>query len=461
MNPITQLDVYKVAFMAALLLAEFLFLFRRRKKPHFWIRQIACWIICLTAAILIPVVEYSSLYVSSMFFCLIVISGVLHKFCYDESWMQILFCICAAYSTEHLASSCFSLLTNVTGINNIAAVAGFGGDDITWEIYGSGDILLTEGFNEIAHFIIYAVYVAFYFGAYSLSFGAVYGLFANRLKTGEEIRFKGNALFGLALVIVISEVILHAVFIYYSYQTYDETYVLIELLYNILCCIVVLILQFSVMDSAKLKGKLDVVEYLLREQKKQYALSKENISLLNEKCHDLKHQISKWEINSVNGEAVSEAKRTISIYDSGIQTENEALNVVLTEKKIFCAQNDVRMTCILDGSKLSFISENDIYSLFGNALDNAIEAVMQISDKEKRVISVNIKKINDFVSVVFRNYYEGKIIFEDGVPKTKKKDERYHGYGVKSVLRITEKYGGSASIQAEDGIFCLNLLFSR
>ncbi len=51
-----------------------------------------------------------------------------------------------------------------------------------------------------------------------------------------------------------------------------------------------------------------------------------------------------------------------------------------------------------DGSAVSFIDPIDLYTMLGNALDNAIESAAKISDPQKRLISVNIwkKRTNGF-----------------------------------------------------------------
>lgn len=66
------------------------------------------------------------------------------------------------------------------------------------------------------------------------------------------------------------------------------------------------------------------------------------------------------------------------------RTGNETLDIVLTDKLLYCEKNNVTITCIADGKSLSFMSEEDIYSLFGNALDNAVLAVEQLPEPYQR-----------------------------------------------------------------------------
>ena len=103
----------------------------------------------------------------------------------------------------------------------------------------------------------------------------------------------------------------------------------------------------------------------------------------------------------------------------------------------------------------------DVYSLFGNALDNAIEAVMKLQDKSKRVIGLKVYSVGGLVTVNIKNFYQGKIdLNAEGLPATTKSDKAYHGYGMKSIHMIVEKYDGNLSVQTKDEVFNLNILFS-
>lgn len=55
------------------------------------------------------------------------------------------------------------------------------------------------------------------------------------------------------------------------------------------------------------------------------------------------------------------------------------------------------------------------------------------------------------------NFYEGDLRFVDGLPVTTKGDPNYHGFGLKSIRSTAEKYGGTVSVQAEDGLFLLRV----
>ena len=63
------------------------------------------------------------------------------------------------------------------------------------------------------------------------------------------------------------------------------------------------------------------------------------------------------------------------------------------------------------------------------------------------------------VTLNIHNSFEGNLMFENGLPKTTKKDEIFHGYGMKSIKMIVEKYDGNLTVAVKDGIFNLDILF--
>lgn len=111
-----------------------------------------------------------------------------------------------------------------------------------------------------------------------------------------------------------------------------------------------------------------------------------------------------------------------------------------------------------DGSKLSHIDPVDLYILFGNILDNTIESVRKLEDPAQRVVSMNVYTRSNMVVIQVENYYSGTIRMENGLPKTTKQDESNHGFGMRSVKSIVEKYGGSISIDTDGQIFLLSIL---
>jgi sensor histidine kinase regulating citrate/malate metabolism len=106
---------------------------------------------------------------------------------------------------------------------------------------------------------------------------------------------------------------------------------------------------------------------------------------------------------------------------------------------------------------LSFIDDLDIWSLFGNAIDNAIEA-QEKEEEGKRLIRLNVNVKNSFTTIHVENYCTQKISFENGLPATSKNDKDFHGYGLKSISSIVEKYNGNALVRFKNHLFTLDIM---
>ena len=225
--------------------------------------------------------------------------------------------------------------------------------------------------------------------------------------------------------------------------------------------LVFLILILAILTNLELNKDKSLLENLLLEKEKQYQISKENIDIINRKCHDIKYQIRSLEfLDSENKkEALDEMSKSISIYDTSINTGNNALNAILSEKSLYCVSHNIKFSKIIDGNKLSFMKLSDVFALFGNILDNAIEAVEKIKDGNKRVISLTSSFQNNYLTIRVDNYFINEVKINNDSIETTKSDKAYHGFGTKSIKYIVEKYNGNLIIKTEGDIFILVMSF--
>lgn len=211
----------------------------------------------------------------------------------------------------------------------------------------------------------------------------------------------------------------------------------------------------------QMKVDFDNMQNILDMQYANYQISKKSVDMVNQKYHDLKHQINilREEFGSKDAlEYLDKMQSEIESYEAQNKTGNKILDTILTGKSLYCQQNDIKLTVVADGSLVNFMDIMDISSLFGNALDNAIESVGAIHDKDKRLIHLTISQNKGFVRIRIENCYGGELDFENGLPQTTKKDRNYHGYGLKSIRSTVHKYNGSVTIDARDGWFELRIL---
>lgn len=225
-------------------------------------------------------------------------------------------------------------------------------------------------------------------------------------------------------------------------------------------CIVVLYLEGELFKKSQLKQEKELLDFLYKTQQEQYKISKENIAIINQKCHDLKHQIRA--LRNANKEELDryldEIEESVEIYEAIVKTGNDVFDTILTEKSLYCKEHDIQVTCVADGSQLGFIDSIDLYAILGNVMDNAIEAVEKFEEKEKRQIDVMIYRQHNFLVMHIINPLAEQLSYEDGLPLTKKEDKLSHGFGLRSIRQILRKYDGILNVSEEDGCFSLKML---
>ena len=207
--------------------------------------------------------------------------------------------------------------------------------------------------------------------------------------------------------------------------------------------------------------ELQATSNLMHRQYEQYQQYRENDESLHRLYHDLKHQIE-----FIRGEADSQRRETyleemddvIRRHEAATETGNTLLDTILTSKNLSCMQKGISMTCFADGHELDFMDVMDVCSIFGNALDNAIEYEERIPEESKRLIKVNVHTQQRFVAIRIENYCEENVLVDGDAPKTSKQDKKSHGYGIRSIRRTVSKYGGHVKLAQEGSWFVLTIL---
>lgn len=203
----------------------------------------------------------------------------------------------------------------------------------------------------------------------------------------------------------------------------------------------------------------------LTSQHQEYLQSKENLESLGRLAHDLKHQITalRAEVDPEHAaQGFEQLERSVQEYSAQRHTGHPVLDVILTTKERTCADRKIAFTAVADGSLLQHMSSMDIASLFGNALDNAIEATSRLADPQQRLIKLALYAKDQFIVIRVENYFDASLKRNaDGSLRTTKRDSERHGFGVKSIRHIVQRYDGEVTINTDNHWFTLTCLIPK
>lgn len=435
---------YKLVFMLQLLIAEMILVYPLKKKDRFLLRLTLCSVGCFAFAFLFPILYYSAWYTSVMFFLLFVITLVSLCICFDEKFINLLFCAIVAYTSQHIAHELYELISLVAEFNTI-------------------NIYLPEsgGIADVGEFIY--VLIAIYLSVYMVVYWIISFVVGRLISGKSELILKNYHILIWAVIVLVLDIVFSALVTYEQAVGASKIIVTLFTCSNIMSCTLAIAYQLMMIDRDKILKDYEMIQKIWERDKERYKISKESWDFVAMKCHDLKNQLDA--LNNMNGmvdeEVISELKTNLNLYGSGVKTGNHALDIILFEKNIICQKNNIKLNCMVDASKLSFMSSSNLYSLFGNALQNAIEASMKIEDCDKRLICLNIKNINNMISVHMENNMEKdqELTIIKGFPLTTKTDKTNHGYGMRSIQMIVEKFGGAINFYVQNGWFNLDIIF--
>lgn len=419
-----------IPFLFEILLGTFLFTLHAQRKEKFEKRLLAS----AAVAFLLSLITFRACYASNVWFVktilcylLVFIFSLLVPFtCYEERTVNLLFSAVSGYMVQHIGSQFL-------------------------QMFWSSDMLVETSNTMLLLFLVcqFICYGILYFLIYWFFLRKTRGV---QLPDGMNRDFLGVAIMTLLVVLILSGV---------RDSFAEESFILMAVsrLYSVFCCVFLLFLRWGMLERIVSEQEKEQMIHLHALQREQYEQSKKNIEMINIKCHDLKHRVGQWEQQGgwVDPEEICQVKNMIGIYDSVVKTENETLDVILTERSLYCEKHGISLACMVDGSKLNFMSTSDICALFGNALENAIEAVLKLENKEDRIISFQVRQNRGMLIVTVDNYFSGRMNFVQDLPETTKKDPENHGYGLKSIRMVAEKYGGEMTVMTDE-MFHLTIL---
>lgn len=251
--------------------------------------------------------------------------------------------------------------------------------------------------------------------------------------------------FALFLYPIITTVML-LVFSYTSaaYQISDKinfVFITISILSMIFCCLIFIINQkIQIQENELIK---------LQTEKQKTEINRSFYALLDKKneeqqtlAHNMKHHIYLLK----NMSDIDEIKNYLKTIDPALdeyeyigKSNNKMLDLILSKYHHICKTNNIEFEVDIRSCNLSFINDNDLTTMLGNLLDNAVEAA---KGTEHAVIRFAAKNHMSFhtISIINSSHQAPKTRGEKLL--TTKADPAFHGYGVKSVEKTAKKYNG-------------------
>ncbi|MCH5296343.1 MAG: sensor histidine kinase [Ruminococcus sp.] len=219
--------------------------------------------------------------------------------------------------------------------------------------------------------------------------------------------------------------------------------------------------------TAEVAKNLDL-QYQFDSLKAEYKNSRnqqQEIERLHENTRRLKHDMKNHIMviaSHLNNNEVEKAKEYLSVVldnlnrvYSYIQTGNSVLNYIINSKLEYAQQNGIQFKAEIENLLFAKMGSVDFSAVLSNALDNAIEASMQIAEK---FIYVSILKKRGYDTITVKNKIEKSVLEENPDLISTKAESETHGYGVKQIKSITEKYDGIVDIYEDEGMFCINIM---
>lgn len=134
-------------------------------------------------------------------------------------------------------------------------------------------------------------------------------------------------------------------------------------------------------------------------------------------------------------------------------TGNEVIDVIINSKLRKMQENNIESSINVEYPGKCDIVSNDICTILSNLLDNAIEACQRNQEIMNKWINITIRIVNQMLVIIIENGNEVVPQVRNMHLVTSKADERFHGWGLKSVESAIEKYEGVMQHKIEEGKF--------
>ena len=315
-------------------------------------------------------------------------------------------------------------------------------------LYGSNQLVMVDG-QAFTRWEIYAIALV----ARLLILGIVYLLLKN---FKYKMQMKDSIILTLVFLIAFAIVVFTVFNLLNLERTADFTLYISS---GVLATIFFIIFMYSknilYLREQEQRDKVQIAQ--LQQQYAYYQDKQKDEERIRSIYHDMKNHLLVLESSQgteATRQMAQELRSQIADYENYIHTGNSFLDIIIKDKAEKAREKHIDFSAFIDFGGIDFIEPLDISTLFGNGIDNAIEASEKLPD-EQRVILVKAGKVQDFVSILIENNCSDKV-HADG--HTTKADKFLHGFGISNMKKAAEKYSGTCTTAQENGKFTLKIL---
>ena len=211
------------------------------------------------------------------------------------------------------------------------------------------------------------------------------------------------------------------------------------------------------LDYELLKQKTDSDKRLYREKKEQL----ENAKRMN---HDIKNHlmyIAYYIKTTKYDKSINYIERIVKQLDTqpvNMILDNDTLNFIINYKISEARKLEISVTAQIENIQECIVEDFDLCSLLGNILDNAIES--SVKEEEKHIV-IEIYNISGYQAYSIKNKVEKSVLTQNTTLSSSKKDSENHGYGMKQIQDIINKYQGHIDIYEKGKYFNVKVLIPR
>ena len=284
-------------------------------------------------------------------------------------------------------------------------------------------------------------------------------LFFSRFMKKHSGGIDAKSLLAISISFFIIEVLAQTITIAFHAGEADWFNLYIELAAIVVAMLFVILLvyikSYLYLREQEQRDKMQIAQ--LQQQYAYYQDKLKDEERIRSIYHDMKNHLLVLEGSQATDETRKMAQKLrsqIADYENYIHTGNNFLDIIIKDKAEKAREKQIDFSAFIDFGGMDFIEPLDISTLFGNGIDNAIEASEKLP-QEQRVILVKAGKVQDFVSILIENNCSSE---EHTDGHTTKADKFLHGFGISNMKKAAEKYGGTCTTIQGNGKFALKIL---